>query len=43
MPEPIFMKLGVYIIFGFILEIEWDGVVWTGFIWLSTGTSGGFL
>jgi hypothetical protein len=24
-------------------EIEWDGVVWTGSIWLRIGTSGGLL
>jgi hypothetical protein len=24
-------------------EIRWDGVVWTGSIWLRIGTSGGLL
>jgi hypothetical protein len=25
------------------VDLRWDGVVWTGLIWLSIGTSGGLL
>jgi hypothetical protein len=25
------------------MDLRWDGVVWTGLIWLKTGTSGGLL
>jgi hypothetical protein len=32
----------VYIIVGWILE-RWDGVMWTGFVWLRIGTGGKLL
>jgi hypothetical protein len=34
------LKVGGRIMLKRILD-KWDGVVWTGFIWLRIGTSGG--
>jgi hypothetical protein len=36
------LGVGGRILLEWILE-RWDGVVWTGFIWLIIGTSGGLL
>jgi hypothetical protein len=38
--KPEDLDVGERIILKWILEKQ-DGVVWTGFIWLRTGTSGG--
>jgi hypothetical protein len=35
-------EMGGWIILGCILE-RWDGVMWTGLVWLRTGTSGELL
>jgi hypothetical protein len=36
------LGVGGLIVLKWILE-RWDTVVWTGFIWLTVGTSGGLL
>jgi hypothetical protein len=35
-------RMGLLIILGWILE-RWDGVMWTGLVWLKTGTGGELL
>jgi hypothetical protein len=36
------VDVGGWIILGFILE-RWDGVMWTGLVWLRIGTGGELL
>jgi hypothetical protein len=35
-------KTGGWIIFGYLLE-RWDGMMWTGLVWLRTGRGGQLL